>query len=346
MSVKKNQLSKKIKIGILGAGGIVQMVHLPVLCSMPDIQISWICDVVREAAKSAVSSYVPSAKAFTNIEDCPDVDIVLVAIPVGYRNDPLHHILSRGWNVFCEKPFAVSLADHDRLIEQASANDVQIGVGLMRRYYRGNIIAKKLIASGILGDIQQVHASQGMRVRGTGRDNWYQADKSASGGGVLIETGSHLIDQLFTILDVTGFQVTSCRQQFFDNLDFETNATAVLSTSGQEEIKFTLGLSNLRDLYSGIVIQFSTCVLKLGLFPRNRPALCDLEGRPQSYLEGDTGANDAISEAFYLEWRDFITQCSSSDGYKSAVDAVTARQSTAFLETCYQISQSTTMEIS
>src|SRR5262249_48886145 len=156
------------------------------------------------------------ARAYTRIEDCPAVDVILVAIPVGYRRDPLRHIFRSRWHALCEKPFAVTLAEHDAIVAQAAERGVQLGVGLMRRYYGNTIAARRLIASGAFGAVEEVWAAEGTRMLATGREvGWYQGDPQAAGGGVLIETGSHLVDQAFRILDVSGFTSPHCEQAVF-----------------------------------------------------------------------------------------------------------------------------------
>ena len=328
----------KIKVGILGAGNVVKELHLPVLCNMPDVEVFWLCDKVESQARNLSRALTPSSQVFTRIEDCPDVDIVLVAIPVGFRRDPLRHIFARGWHALCEKPFAVSLAEHDAILKQASESRVHIGVGLIRRYYSGNLLARRLIQSGVFGEITEVWASQGTRLTRTGRRDWYQGDAAAAGGGILMETGSHLVDQVFAVLDVSDFTLRECEQRMIDGLDLETRAVGTLATSLQPEIRFTLALSNVRDLYNGVAIRFSRGILKVGV-STDTPILCTLTGQPLTHLESEEGAQ-RVHQAFYLEWRDFIRQCFSSNGYKSAVSADTARQSTAFIDQCYQMARS------
>lgn len=325
--------SDKIKIGILGAGSVVELYHLPVLSNMPNVNISWLCDRVENRAQRLAKVYSIS-KVYMCIEECTDVDIVLVAIPVGFRREPLQYIFQRGWHVLCEKPFAVSLAEHDAILYQASEIGVQVGVGLMRRYYRTNALAKQLLQVQVFGAVEEVWASEGTRMRGTGREEgWYLSESKAAGGGILLETGSHLVDQVFTILNVLDFRVQESWQCTFNALDFETRVVSTVATSNQSEIKFTLALSWMKDLYNGIVIRFHTGTLKFGLLPGDRLLLCTRDGLPLAHLEAEKGARH-VYQAFYLEWQDFIAQCTSS--HKSAISAETARQSTAFIEACYR----------
>lgn len=327
--------SRTVKVGILGAGAVVKEFHLPVLLNMPEVDVSWLCDNVESQARNLSTALAPSSQVFTRIEECPDVDIVLVAIPVGFRRQPLHHIFSRGWNALCEKPFATSLAEHDSIVDEAAESGVHIGVGLVRRYYGASLVARRLIKSGFLGEVIEVWASQGARLTRTDRKDWYQGDSAAAGGGILMETGSHLVDQVFDVLDVSDFTLRECNQRMVDGLDLETNAKARLATPTQTQIGFTLALSNLRDLYNGIAIRFSKGMLKLGV-STEKPTLCTPDGEVLAHLETDRGA-ERIYQAFYLEWKDFIKQCFSSDSYKAGISADRTRPSTAFIDQCYQI---------
>lgn len=325
----------RIKIGILGAGQVVKEFHLPVLCSMPGIEISWLCDKVVAQAESLSRSYAPRCQVFSRVEDCPDVDVVLMSIPVGLRREPLVHVMERGWSILCEKPFAVSITEHNAILEHAHRKKIEIGVGLIRRYYRGNVLARRLIQSNALGEIKEVWASEGGRLAKTGRMNWYQSDLKAAGGGVLLETGSHLVDQVLSVLDVLSFDIQNCHQQMYKGLDLETRVTGTFETVSQPMIKFTMLLSNVRDVYTGIDIRFSSAILKISVTP-DCPLLCTLVGKPLSRLEGMGGVR-SVHQAFCMEWRDFLEQCLRPDTHKSIICADTARLSTAFIDRCYRM---------
>jgi len=326
-------MTSKVRVGLLGAGGVVKMYHLPVLANMPDVQIDWICDTAPERAELLKVAMARKAKIVTTIDDAPDVDIVLVAVPVGYRMPLIETMFRRGWNLFCEKPFAANVADHQKLVAGAREANVQIGVGLMRRFYAATLAAEKLLCSRILGDVVEISASQGGRINRTDRAEWYQSDARASGGGVLIETGSHVIDQLFTILGVTGFSLLSCRQKKAGEIETETLAVADLTTPEQQQIRLKLAVSQTRELYSGFHMRFANGALKMGMLPDAPVTLLDSQER-QLVTANVDGATDA-HQAFYLEWREFIEQCRAKSG-TSRVSAESALQSTAFIESCYR----------
>lgn len=321
-----------VRIGILGAGSVAELYHVPVLRNLAGASIAWLCDT-DEARARRLGRVCRGARTYARIEECPDVDVVLVAIPVGYRRQPLRHIFRSGWHALCEKPFAVTLAEHDTIVEEAAKSGVQVGVGLMRRYYRSNVLARQLIRSGAFGTVEEVWAVEGARMRATGREeDWYQGDRQAAGGGVLIETGSHLIDQAFAILDVSGFTAPECRQTVFKDIDLETRAVSEIEFPGSRPVRFTVALSRLNDLDSGIHIRLSNATLKVGVLPDAPLVVLGRDGTSLGRIDGNTGAIH-IYQAFYLEWQDFVAQCTS--GRRSAVSAETARQGTAFIEACY-----------
>lgn len=330
-------MTNKTRIGIIGAGGVAREYHLPVLCNMPEVEIVWIFDVDPERAERLRQAFARGANVVPNLAAAADVDVVLVAIPVGYREPVLKEVFSRGWDALCEKPFARNVAEHDRFVGLASAKGRKIGVGLMRRFYRSVNIARDVIRSGALGEPMEILASQGTRMNRTGRDEWYQGSARAAGGGVLIETGSHLIDQILMIMGAAAFDLRACEQSRYAGLDVATSASGTLTLEGGAVVAFSVTLSSVDTLYGGIVVRFKTAELRIGVLPDSPVTLCDATGREICALTG-SGATFA-HQAFYLEWQDFLRAC-RDNASASLTDAAGARLSTEFIEQCYAASRS------
>lgn len=331
-----NTLKKKVRIGVLGAGGVVKDMHLPVLVNMTDVSISWICDKDKQRACQLSSLYgIP--EIHESLDHCTEVDIVLVAIPVGYRHEVMKHIFSRGWHAFCEKPFAITHAEHMGYLADAREKKVQVGVGLVRRYGPATLMARKIVASSCFGTITAAWACEGFRTKRTGKESgWYMGDPKIVGGGILMETGSHLIDQLCTILDVSSFKVESCTQRKFSGLEFESRCSASISTSQQKDIPIAFEVSRLEDLCNGIFIQFNSFILKCGLFFEDHLELIAPDGQTIARFESHEGAR-TLGQALFLEWRDFMKQCLTAD--RSYVSADSSLMSTAIIEQCYDIAK-------
>src|SRR2546430_2174465 len=296
----------RARVGIVGAGVVTSGSHLPVLVNMPDVAVEWICDRSLATAEVVAQSY-GVARAFGDIGQCPDVDVVLVATPVGSRNAVVPQVFERGWHAFCEKPFALSVADHQRYIAAARARGVQIGVAQVRRFARPTASARTLLRHGVLGPVIRVLAADGFRMRGTGRSGGWHMNDKAAGGGVLGEFGSHLIDQVLYILGATCASVRECTQRVHLGLELAASVVADVSTGAGPSIPCGIDVSLLDDLCNGVFIEFRDAVLRVGLAFEDSLTLLTKKGEPITAFEMHEGADSAI-QGFYLEWKDFLRQ--------------------------------------
>ncbi|MGE0873760.1 MAG: Gfo/Idh/MocA family protein [Burkholderiales bacterium] len=329
-----NSRFASVVVGLIGAGNVVETYHLPVLSRLPSVRIGWIADANLSRAEALAVAYgIPWFAA--EIDCLPDVNAVLVATPVGTRWPIVEAVTGRGWHAFCEKPFAISSDEHRRMIDLARARHTRLGVGLLRRHYAGTDAARKAIRSGILGAVLDIFASEGMRVRKTGRgDNWYQTDAAASGGGALFEIGAHLVDQVFAICNVEGFEIDDCRQEYLAGLEFETRATGELRMRGGDRVHFSITVTRLRDVFNGIIVRCANGQLRLGLAPDSGLEILDRSGN--SILRMDSPVRDraALYAAVRAEWEGFLGDIHASD---QDLKQATAFTGTEFIEACYKL---------
>lgn len=315
---------------------MVRAFHLPVLRAMPDVEVRWICDQDLDRARTAAIDF-GIGRAHRSLDQCDGaVDIVLVAIPTGARRAALQRIISNGWHALCEKPFAPAPKDHRWIIAEARAAKVRLGVGLVRRFYRSTILARSLIESGTLGSIERVIAGEGQRVHRTGRGaDWYQASAEASGGGVLMESGPHLIDQMLTVCGVAGFTISRCLQKTQGGLDFETFAAGSLQVGTGGLAPFTLRVSRLNDVYNGIVIRCERGEVRMGLEVDSPVELRATDRVAPLRVTATEGPADLLS-AFAAQWRQFISRCFSSCAFS---DQDTGLLTTDFIAACYDLTR-------
>jgi predicted dehydrogenase len=300
---------------------------------MPGVRVEWLCDLdLDRAAKLARGWKVPHAH--DKLKDCPDVDAVLIAIPVGRRREALASIFERRWHAFVEKPFATTAEEHLRILREAAGAGIEVGVGLMRRFYRSTGAARLALAQEVFGPVREVWASEASRMGTTGREgSWYQADPSAAGGGVLIETGSHLVDQVFHVLGAEahdGLRVTFTK---VDGIDIEIRAVADLQRADGSRVPLRLLISRARDFYTGVVIRCEHASIRFGVGPDSAVEVLGRDDRPLCRLERAPGAIN-LFQAFFQEWQAFLGQCRSRAA--SLVDATSALPSTRFIEAAYE----------
>lgn len=306
--------------------------HLPVLVNLPGVRVEWICDRSAATAAAVARSY-KVGRTYDQLSQCPDVDVVLVATPVGARRAVVPEALARGWHVFAEKPFALTLEEHDFYIAEALRHGVQIGVGQVRRYAKPTATARRLLQQQFLGPILRVGASEGARVRATGRGTGWHMTDPAAGGGVLMETGSHLVDQVLYLLDAKSAVLRHASQRRHLGLELASSLESDVRTANGESVECCIELSMLDDLCNGIFIEFSNYVLRVGLFFDDGLSLVARDGTTLCEISMSDGFDDP-TKGFAAEWRDFLEQCRS--GEPCAIDAATVRPTTALIEACYK----------
>lgn len=324
-----------MKVGIIGAGLVTSGSHLPVLVNMPGVRVEWICDRSAATAATVAKSYGIS-QTYTDVAQCTDVDVVLIATPVGARPTVIPQALARGWHVFSEKPFALTLEEHDRYIADAARHGRQLGVGQVRRFAGPTASARQLLQRDFLGPVLRVGAAEGFITRSTGRESgWHMTDPKA-GGGVLMETGSHLVDQVLFVLDARDVSLREARQRRHRGLELASSLDADITLGNGQVVPCSIELSMLDDLANGIFIEFPNYILKVGLFFEGANALVNHDGETLAEL-GTTDGVDNPTAGFAAEWQNFFEQCRRNE--PGTLDARSVRNTTALIEAAYQAAE-------
>lgn len=152
-----------------------------------------VVDVVEEAAKAAaaelnVERYYTDYRA---ILDDKEIDAVVVVAPTDMHKQIVVDCAYAGKHIFCEKPMAMNTAECDEMIAACKTNNVKLQIGFMRRFDESFREAKRLLDSGAIGDIVQVHSC----TRGPSKPRVWMCDLKKS-NGILAEVNSHDIDAL------------------------------------------------------------------------------------------------------------------------------------------------------
>lgn len=185
----------KLKIGLIGTGGIARGCHIPGFKSMPDnCEILWACDVNEESAHSAAGEHgIP--RVTTNYHDIlndPEVDAVSITTPNKFHMQPTIDALNAGKHVLCEKPLAMNADEARRMCRAAADSGKILQVALQQRFTSEGQFMKNFIETGEMGDIYYARA-QALRRRGVPAWGVF-IDKEQQGGGPLIDIGVHILD--------------------------------------------------------------------------------------------------------------------------------------------------------
>jgi predicted dehydrogenase len=132
--------SSQIKVGVIGCGGIAQMMHLPFLFAMSDrFQIAALSDISPGVLQAMGARFqVPAGACFTHYEDLVRLDLDAVLVLSGGDHFPQAlAALQSGKHIFVEKPLCFTLKEADTLIDAAERAKVKLMVGYMKRYDPG-----------------------------------------------------------------------------------------------------------------------------------------------------------------------------------------------------------------
>jgi predicted dehydrogenase len=192
MSMSENPL----RIAVVGAGGIAQHVYLPLLSRRNDIRVELLVETNLERGQAlartfAVPMIVPSIQ-----EIPPGTQAALVLLPHALHAQASVELLRRRLHVLVEKPMALTAAECREMIDAARKAERLLAVGLMRRFSPLARWVKALVISGRLGAIRSFEASEGS-IYGykCATDSFFR--RELAGGGVLMDTGAHVLDLCF-----------------------------------------------------------------------------------------------------------------------------------------------------
>ena len=188
--------NRKLKVGLIGAGGIANAVHLPAYSRMKDLfDVVAVCDIKKERAEKASEQYgIPGV--FENWRDmirAGGLDAVDICTPNCLHSVIAVGALESGLNVFSEKPDAISVSEALKMQQAAEKSGKVLMVMRNNRFMPVSAYAKKMIEDGRMGDIYAARCGWQRRRGIPGRGGWF-THKAESGGGPLIDLGVHMID--------------------------------------------------------------------------------------------------------------------------------------------------------
>lgn len=180
-----------VRIGLIGAGAIAQT-YLQAFKAIHEAKLVAVVDVRPQVAAATAEAF--NCASFTSYRELADAnlcDAVIICTPPDTHPDITAWFLERGINVLCEKPLAIGPEQARTMFEAAANSTAMLTMASKFRYVDDVIRAKSLIDSGLIGDVILFENAFTARVDMHKRWN---ADPLVSGGGVLIDNGTHSVD--------------------------------------------------------------------------------------------------------------------------------------------------------
>jgi len=195
--------SKKLKIGIVGCGGIANGKHMPSLSMLPDVEMVAFCDMAEDRAVKAADQYgKKGAKVcidYREIVNDPQIDVVHVCSPNRSHSSITVACLEAGKHVMCEKPMAINTAEAHKMLDAAKKSGKKLAIGYNNRYRADSMYLKQICANGELGEI---YFAKAHAIRRRAVPTWgVFLNEYEQGGGPLIDIGTHALDLTLWLMD-------------------------------------------------------------------------------------------------------------------------------------------------
>ena len=185
----------KKKIAIVGYGGQGAW-HANHALKSDVVSLAGIYDIADKRMKAAVDNGIHTYASLEDILADKDVDIVLCATPNDVHKDIVVKSLLAGKNVICEKPVALSVGEFDEMLAAAEKSGKVFSVHQNRRWDVDYLAMQSIVDSGEIGDVinieSRIHGSRGIP------SDW--RCHKPYGGGMVLDWGVHLIDQMLKLI--------------------------------------------------------------------------------------------------------------------------------------------------
>jgi len=212
----------KVKVGIIGCGGIANAKHMPALIALGDVEMTAFCDIVADRAEKAAKDFgVPGAKVFADYKELvkEDLDVIHVLTPNRSHGEITVAALEAGKHVMCEKPMAKTPEDAKLMLEAAKRTGKKLSVAYQNRYRKDSLTLKEACKRGDLGEI---YFAKAHAVRRRGVPTWgVFLNEYEQGGGPLIDIGTHALDLTLWLMD--NYEPESVMGSTFKKLGDQTN---------------------------------------------------------------------------------------------------------------------------
>ncbi|RCW74846.1 Gfo/Idh/MocA family protein [Saliterribacillus persicus] len=194
---------EKLKVAIIGAGGIASEVHIPYYLQHTDrIEIVAITDIVEERVR-AVATKFDIPHVFTSYDEMLntiEIDAVSVCVPNKFHKEATIAALNAGCNVLCEKPPAMNVQEAEEMERAQQDSGKILMYGFHYRFQQEVQTAKRFVEGNEFG---YIYSARVKAVRRRGIPGWgVFTNKELQGGGPLIDIGVHMLD---TALYLMGY---------------------------------------------------------------------------------------------------------------------------------------------
>ncbi|MFC1516301.1 Gfo/Idh/MocA family protein [Thermodesulfobacteriota bacterium] len=229
-------------IAFIGAGDIVRKSYLPALTSRSDCKIVGICSQQGRSASELASHYRIERvfSGYLEVLESDIVDTVFICTPTHLHREIAEAAMAHNKHVLVEKPLCTSYEDGRLLLRRARTYPKTFYVTFNNQFRAENAWLKERVLNGNFGEIELIDMEWFRRDIVTNKPWLY--NKKYSGGGVLIDLGTHLIHLALSLIPDRHSFIVYCNtiSHNLPDSDVEDTANAMITINGITNIQLRL----------------------------------------------------------------------------------------------------------
>jgi predicted dehydrogenase len=237
---------EKTKVALIGLGGIGQVMHLPALLKLKEVEVVAVCDKDFGKAKN-ISKRHSIKKFYKNPEDLlsenPEINAVVIATPTNTHLDISIKCLEAGKNILLEKPIARDHKETAKIVEAAEKNNKILMVGMNNRFRNDVMLQRTFVKSKEIGNIFYVKAGW-LKIKSSA-EKWFM-EKEKAGGGVFIDNGIVMLDLGMWMMDFPEVKSVSAVNYFHNTKAVEDSNFALIKFKNGSALTIEVSWSFIR----------------------------------------------------------------------------------------------------
>jgi predicted dehydrogenase len=215
--------SDKVRVGIIGCGGIANSKHMPSLKKLKNVEMVAFCDIIEKRALAAREKFGTEdafvCADYRKLLEDKTIDVVHVLTPNRSHSFITVDALEAGKHVMCEKPMAINSAEAKKMLDAAVRTRKKLTIGYQSRHRADSIYLKQEVEAGVLGEIYYAKATA---LRRRAVPTWgVFLNEHEQGGGPLIDIGTHALD--LTLWTMNNYRPKYCVGTTYKKLNKDTN---------------------------------------------------------------------------------------------------------------------------
>ena len=244
---------KTTVLAVVGCGRIANGSHFPAFEQIDNIRVKYACDIIEKKATDAKEKYSKVENAITDYKVAladPEVDAVFVLTPNFAHYTVTMDALRAGKHVFCEKPITVNYALSVEMAEEAEKQGKILNIGVCNRYHKSVELLEEMNRNGEFGNIYHVYCSFRSFRSIPGLGGAF-TNKAESGGGVLIDWGTHFLDLILYILGGAKLKNVTC--DAYCEMAKDMKSYKYTGMWAEDTADIENGVNDVDDMVSGYV---------------------------------------------------------------------------------------------